>query len=131
MHRLVLEAFVGPCPIGMEACHNDGDTSNNQVDNLRWDTRSSNHMDKEKHGTSLKGKSRPDLAGDNNALHRNPELAPRGEEHGMSVLTEEVVRLMREEYARGLPGTELARKYGCSRGTVYRAIRRQTWKHVV
>ena len=31
--RLVLEVFVGPCPPGMEACHNDGDPHNNWLDN--------------------------------------------------------------------------------------------------
>lgn len=51
-HRLVLEAFVGPCPPGMEACHNDGDPSNNALSNLRWDTKSANMLDKLLHGTN-------------------------------------------------------------------------------
>lgn len=51
VHRLVLMAFVGPCPEGMEACHNDGDPINNRLDNLRWDTHSSNMYDRVKHGT--------------------------------------------------------------------------------
>src|SRR5688500_4928598 len=37
IHRLVLMAFVGPCPAGMEGCHNDGNPLNNALDNLRWD----------------------------------------------------------------------------------------------
>jgi hypothetical protein len=45
IHRAVLEAFVGPCPEGMEACHNDSDPSNNHVSNLRWDTRFGNCQD--------------------------------------------------------------------------------------
>ena len=52
MHRLVLAAFVGPCPPGQEACHNDGDTANNCLENLRWDTRQNNHADKQRHGTA-------------------------------------------------------------------------------
>lgn len=51
VHRLVLEAFVGPCPSGMQGCHNDGDQANNHVDNLRWGTRSENEYDKVGHGT--------------------------------------------------------------------------------
>lgn len=51
VHRLVLEAFVGPCPDGMEACHGDGVRTNNALRNLRWDTRSENHRDKVRHGT--------------------------------------------------------------------------------
>src|SRR5262245_43976187 len=38
VHRLILEAFVGPCPDGYVACHNDGTRSNNRPENLRWDT---------------------------------------------------------------------------------------------
>lgn len=55
VHRLVLEAFVGPCPDGMEACHNNGNPSDNRVENLRWDTRRGNHADKVKHGTMARG----------------------------------------------------------------------------
>ena len=50
VHRLVLEAFEGPCPEGLEACHNDGDQTINVWDNLRWDTGSSNMVDKVNHG---------------------------------------------------------------------------------
>ena len=35
VHRLVLEAFVGPNPPGLECCHNNGDPSDNRVENLR------------------------------------------------------------------------------------------------
>lgn len=51
VHQLVLLAFVGPCPDGHEACHNDGDPGNNSVSNLRWDTKSANALDKVTHGT--------------------------------------------------------------------------------
>jgi hypothetical protein len=50
VHRLVLEAFVGLPPDGMEGCHNDGNKRNNQLSNLRWDTRSANARDKGRHG---------------------------------------------------------------------------------
>ena len=50
IHQLVLSAFVGPCPIGMEGCHNDGDAANNRLSNLRWDTRSENQRDRTRHG---------------------------------------------------------------------------------
>lgn len=50
-HRLVLEAFVGPRPIGMQACHRDGDPTNNRLDNLRWDSVSENNRDQVRHGT--------------------------------------------------------------------------------
>lgn len=47
----MLTAFVGPCPDGMEGCHNDGDPHNNRLDNLRWDTRANNARDAIRHGT--------------------------------------------------------------------------------
>lgn len=50
VHRLVLEAFVGPCPDGMMACHNNGIRNDNRIENLRWDTGSSNMYDRVRHG---------------------------------------------------------------------------------
>ena len=51
VHQLVLAAFVGPKPEGMEACHADGVRDNNRLSNLRWDTRSANMKDALSHGT--------------------------------------------------------------------------------
>lgn len=42
VHRLVLLAFEGPCPKGMEACHYNGNPLDNRIENLRWDTHRSN-----------------------------------------------------------------------------------------
>lgn len=53
VHRLVLETFVGPRPEGMEACHNNGDPTDNRLGNLRWDTRSENVKDAVRHGVVL------------------------------------------------------------------------------
>jgi hypothetical protein len=55
--RLVLEAFVGLCPAGMEACHFNDDPADNRLENLRWDTHSNNHYDlvrNGKHGQASK-----------------------------------------------------------------------------
>lgn len=49
--HLVAEAFLGSRPPGLNVCHNDGDPRNNNWWNLRWDTQSSNILDKHKHGT--------------------------------------------------------------------------------
>ncbi len=50
--HLVLEAFVGLRPPGMEACHApDPDVQNNRLRNLRWDTHRSNVADSVKLGT--------------------------------------------------------------------------------
>lgn len=50
VHRLVLSAFVGHCPPGMEGCHADDDRTNNRLDNLRWDTKSENVLDQVRNG---------------------------------------------------------------------------------
>jgi hypothetical protein len=50
VHRLVMLAFVGPCPDGLNVCHNDGVATNNVLGNLRYDTPSSNSQDRVRHG---------------------------------------------------------------------------------
>lgn len=51
VHRLVLEAFVGPAAEGQECCHNNGEPQDNRLVNLRWDSRLSNIDDMVKHGS--------------------------------------------------------------------------------
>ncbi len=55
VHSLILESFIGPCPIGMEACHWDGNRLNNQLGNLRWGTPKNNAADRVRHGTIVVG----------------------------------------------------------------------------
>ena len=51
VHRLVASAFIGPIPDGMVVCHNNGDCSDNRLENLRIDTQRENILDKVRHGT--------------------------------------------------------------------------------
>lgn len=50
VHRLVLEAFVGKCPEGLEGLHWDDDPTNNHLTNLRWETRRVNQLDAVRNG---------------------------------------------------------------------------------
>lgn len=50
VHRLVLEAFVGPCPKGKMGLHWDDDKDNNRLSNLRWGSRSENARDSVRNG---------------------------------------------------------------------------------
>lgn len=116
VHRAVLEAFAGPCPPGMECCHIDGVRSNNSIANLRWDTKSHNAADRDRHGTTA-----------------------RSERHSMAKLTAEIVRAIRADYdavpvvaIRKPVGTlpALATKYGISKSAIGKIVRRETWEHV-
>ena len=51
VHRLVLEAFVGPPREGEECRHLDGNPKNNHLTNLRWGSRRENSLDRTRHGT--------------------------------------------------------------------------------
>ncbi len=55
VHSLILQAFKGICPEGMQACHLDGDKLNNRIDNLRWDTAKGNAADQLRQGTFAVG----------------------------------------------------------------------------
>lgn len=59
VHRLVLEAFVGPCPEGMECRHLNGIRLDNRSGNLRWGTIQENRADQRLHGTSIDGTRNP------------------------------------------------------------------------
>lgn len=59
LHRIIAITFIGPVPNKMQVCHNDGSKDNNKVENLRYDTVSGNHADKNIHGTASKGEMNP------------------------------------------------------------------------
>jgi hypothetical protein len=106
-HRLVCEAFHGPCPDGQETRHRDGDRLNNSATNLEWGTRSENMRDKERHGT-----------------------APKGERHGCAKLTETDVREMRRLRAAGASLPDLMARFGVTRMTCWRAVSGRQWTHI-
>lgn len=108
VHRLVLEAFIGPCPDGMHGCHKDGIRSNNAVSNLRWGTPESNQRDKRLHGTSRGG---------------------RGEKNRAAKLTAKQVSEIRAAYeVRPEPIAVIARRYGVSTCPIRMLLTGRTWK---
>lgn len=51
VHRLVLEAFVGPSDLeGAQGCHHDGNPLNNVAANLSWGDQGDNWEDRKRHG---------------------------------------------------------------------------------
>jgi hypothetical protein len=107
VHRLVLEAFVGPCPDGMAACHNDGDTSNNRLANLRWDTHQANALDKLFHDTM-----------------------PMGSKVYCAKLTEADIPVIFALRAEGLSQQAIADRLGVSQTVISAILRGKTWSHV-
>lgn len=105
LHRLIAEAFHGPCPNDMVCRHIDGDRRNNAASNLAWGSQSENNLDKRRHGTS-----------------------PDGERNPMAKLTAEVVVKMREERASiGKSFAALAADHGVSTMTAHRAVTGKAW----
>jgi hypothetical protein len=106
VHLLVLEAFAGPRPPGMQGCHfPDRDTRNNALANLRWDTASANQVDKVAHGTSNRGV-------------RNGRW---------SRLTEQQVSEIRRRHAAGERQKDLAVEFCVSAPYVSNIVRRDKW----
>lgn len=107
VHRLVLDAFVGPRPAGMECCHNDGNKNNNDISNLRWDTPRSNHADRVRHG-----------------------FDQRGSKNVSAKLNEEVVIRIRALKRDGHTNRKVASLVGIDRSVVCRIINGKAWAHV-
>ncbi len=108
IHRLVLEAFVGPCPGGMECRHLDGNQLDNRLNNLRWGTHKENMKDRDNHGTSNKG-----------------------HQHGKSKLSDYNVRMIIYLYFTGLyKQYEIADLYCIGPSVVSRICNQKAWKHL-
>lgn len=107
IHRLVLEAFVGPCPEGHVACHGDGDRANNDLSNLRWDTPRANSDDSLRHGTRAMG-----------SRCRSAKLGERD------------ILEIRRFRAEGVSTGELASRLGVSKKNVEAIVSRRSWRHL-
>jgi hypothetical protein len=107
VHVLVLEAFVGPCPPTMQACHKDDNGENNLLSNLRWDTRQANILDAKRNN-----------------------LLPIGEERAASKLTGKEVCLIRSLFEVGITRAWLARTFGVSWTSIKQILNRDYWRHI-
>ena len=113
VYRLVLEAFVGPCPDDCQCRHLDGVRSNDCLSNLSWGTIKENQADKVRHGNHLKG-----------------GIANRGEKHWKVKLTTEKVLKIRELYGQGNHSkSQLGRLFGVSQTHIGYVISRKSWNH--
>ena len=106
VHRLVLEAFKGKCPIGMQGLHGDDNAENNRVENLRWGTHTENMRDKSVNGIQIHGEK---VAG---AKLKEDQVI-------------EIRRRIRRESIRSL-----ALEYGVTHSAIDMAGRGKTWKYL-
>lgn len=105
IHRLLLTAFVGPCPEGHEALHINGNRLDNRLENLRWGTRKENVADAIKHGT-----------------------ATIGTKNAQAKLTEIDLSWIKDMHDMGFFAREIAPHFGVSKTTISRVTRGETYR---
>lgn len=103
VHILVLLAFAGSCPPGMEALHGPGGKLDNRwpESGLHWGTRSENILDRHRDGAFTHAK-----------------------------LNAQIVASCRIRYASGESAAALGREVGVSSDAMWRAVTGKTWGHV-
>lgn len=109
VHRLILLTFVGPPPDPTsQAAHENGDSTDNRVENLSWKSPWDNSQDRRRHGTVAFGEDVP-----------------------QSKLTARQVLEIRRRRAEGKTKlADLAREYQVSVSTVWDIITKRGWAHV-
>jgi hypothetical protein len=141
VHKLVSEAFIGPCPKSQEVDHLDGRKWNNAADNLGYCPQDVNKKRAAAKGLMLRGdlssarRNPKTLArGDKNGARTHPEKLARGDNHWMKKhgaefcgednpnvkLTDLQISEIKESLANGVRGATLARQYGVGKSTISR-----------
>jgi hypothetical protein len=107
VHRLVAEAFIGPCPEGKDhVAHIDGNPQNNVPSNLYWATPKENAADRARHGKYTSG-----------------------ERHFGASVTDEDARLMRAWFhIAGESIASIARLFSSTERIVSGIVRGRTYK---
>lgn len=108
IHRLVLTAFVGPCPTGHEACHfPDRNPKNNRLDNLRWGTHEENSQHSRIHGTMI-----------------------LGSKHVFAKINEQDVRTIKNLRRQGWTHRAIAEHMGIKANRVFVVLSGRKWRHI-
>ena len=109
-HNLVMEAFVGPKPEGMEVNHKDGDKVNNRLDNLEYVTPSENSL---------------------HAIRTGLRKAPKGSRCNKAKLNEEQVYQIKLLLKQGIKCPTIARQFNVTAPTIYKIADGRTWTQVI
>ena len=109
VHRLVVRAFLGPCPPGKQVNHRNGSKTDNRASNLEYVTGAENYA----HGERL------------GLMHK-----ACGEQHGHSRINTYVVREIRRLRAEGLTLRTIGEQFGITETHVCRVAKGRQWAHV-
>lgn len=107
VHKLVTEAFFGPCP-GREVCHGPNGAFDNSVSNLSYGTRAKNMADMLRDGTRVLGTRM----------------------YSAKLTEADVIEIRRRHMAGEAGYRVLAREYGVDQGQIRLIVKRKNWKHV-
>lgn len=105
--RMVLEAFTGPIPKGLDAAHLNGNKADNRLVNLLACTREENNRHKKLHGTQSRGESMP-----------------------WAKLKEEEVKQIIELLKTNITQVEIAKKFNVNPMTIFSIKHGKNWSHL-
>mgnify|MGYP003636541207 CR=1 FL=1 len=103
VHRLVALTYIGNAK-GLDVCHFDGNKLNNNIENLRIDTRKGNMADQIRMGKT-----------------------PKGEKCGSNKYSSEFVKSIKNKLTNGVSVTFLHNETGIPRPTLYGIKSGATW----
>lgn len=107
VHRLVMLAFIGRCPDGLEVAHLNGNPIDNRLANLKYVTHQENEAHKRQHGT-----------------------VATGERNGAAALLGWQVAEMKYLAAKGIPQARIADLFDVDRQRVCDVLGQKTWAEV-
>lgn len=107
VHRLLLEAFIGPAPEKCECRHLNGDRADNNISNLAWGTHKQNVEDSRRHGTMI-----------------------QGERAGSSKLTADDVVEIRRLIGEHVSRKDIAQLFQIDVSNISCIVLRKTWSHL-
>lgn len=125
IHQVVLQAFIGPCPKGLEVNHKNGIKSDNRLDNLEYMT----HAENNKHAIQTGLHKEP--SGDNHYTKKHPEKVRRGSNSNLAKLTEEQIKKIRALWNRKeKTQKEISILFNIHKTTVSYIVNNKVWQHI-
>lgn len=110
VHSIVLEAFVGPRPEGMQCNHKDGNKTNNSLSNLEWVTQSENAL---------------------HAIKNGLQPLCRGESHGKAKWKDGEIWLLKKMLYHGVAKSIICKMFKMGIRNVNRIAHGDRWGHII